>query len=190
MDVYLTYSDQELTSLLRRGDGRAYRVLYSKYWEQTYNNVYKRLRNHDQSEDITQDIFLQLWLKREEVAIVNLGAYLYIAARNSVFRSMEKQAQFIPIADLLNDFESVHDHADSKILTVEFMRAYEALVNALPEGQQTIFRMRFNEDLSPDEIAIKLGLSPKTVRNQLGKAISTLRTSMTMLVAILTFLQK
>jgi RNA polymerase sigma-70 factor (family 1) len=190
MNAYSTYSDQELTALLKGGDDLAYRQLYNNYWAQTYNNIYKRLKDHDKAEDITQDIFLQLWIKREEVAIENVGAYLYTAARNSVFRSMEKQAKLIPIADLLTDLESRHDQADGHLLTVEFMRAYEALVGALPEGQQNIFRMRFNEDLSPDEIALRLGLSPKTVRNQLGKAISTLRTSMMMLAVILTALSK
>lgn len=190
MGTYSAYTDQELTALLKDGDELAYRQLYNSYWAQTYNNIYKRLKDHDKAEDITQDIFLQLWVKREVVNIENMGAYLFTAARNSVFRAMEKQARLIPIVELLTDLESIHDHADGHLLTVEFMKAYEALVSALPEGQQTIFRMRFNEDLSPDEIAAALGLSPKTVRNQLGKAIATLRASMTMLAVILTALTK
>lgn len=190
MTIYSTHTDQELIALLKLGDELAYRQLYNNHWAQTYNNIYKRLKDHDKAEDITQDIFLQLWIKREVVNIENVAGYLFIAARNCVFRSMEQSAHLIPIADLLTDLESSHDHADGHLLTVEFMRAYEALVNALPEGQQTIFRMRFNEDLSPDEIAAALGLSPKTVRNQLGKAIATLRASMMMLAAILTAMSK
>lgn len=190
MAAYSAYTDQELVALLKQGDSDAYQALYGRYWEQTYNNAYKRLKNHDFAEDITQDIFLQLWAKREVTEIGNVGGYFYGAVRNSVYRVMEKQAKFMPVADLLQDLESNNGGADAHLLTIEFMRAYEALVNALPEGQQTIFRMRFNEDMHPDEIALALNISPKTVRNQLGKALSTLRASLMMFTVIMTMLGK
>lgn len=190
MAAYHTYNDSELTGLLKSGDQNAYIALYSKYWAQTYNHIYKRLKDHNQAEDITQDIFLQLWAKREHKEIENLSAYLYGAARNSVYKTIAKQAKFMPIADLLNDIESYHDGADTNLIKIEFLRAYEALINALPEGQKTIFKMRFNEDLSPEEIARALNISPKTVRNQLGKALSSLRASLTMFIVIMAMLEK
>lgn len=191
MTAYNSYTDQELTILLKSGDEHAYRQLFDRHWAQTYANIYKRLKDHSKAEDITQDIFMQLWVNRAKVNILNLGAYLYTASRNSVFRSLEQQAKMMPIADMLDDLENIYERTDGHLLTLEFMSAYEALVSALPSGQQTIFRLRYNQDLSPDEIALKLGISVKTVRNQLGKAISTLRSSMVMmLVAIFSVVQK
>lgn len=182
--------DAMLLQKLKEGNTMAYRALYSKYWEQTYNSIYKRLKNHDQAEDITQDIFLQLWVKREEVQIENLGAYLFVSGRNSVYRWMAEQHKFTPIAGLITELESYGERPDAKLLTMEFMRAYEALIDTLPGAQQTIFRLRYQQDLSPDEIATQLDLSPKTVRNQLGRALATLRSSLTALAVIASFLNK
>jgi len=187
--VYNSLSDAELIALLAESNQIAYRALFARYWEQTYNQVYKRLKDHDIAEDITQDIFMQLWARRSEKQILNIGGYLFGAARNSVFRALERQNRFVVVADLLNDVESPGERTDGHLLTVEFMKAYEALVDALPEGQRVIFRMRFQEDLSPDEIARKLNISPKTVRNQLGRAIASLKDSLLMFSIILSMLK-
>ncbi|MDB5089689.1 MAG: polymerase sigma-70 factor, expansion family 1 [Mucilaginibacter sp.] len=180
--------DKLLLQQLRDGSTFAYRALYEKYWEQTYNNIYKRLKDQEQAEDLTQDVFMQLWIKREETHIENLPAYLYVTARNSVYKSMGKQSKFVPIDDLLENLAKAENQTDARLLKNEFMKAYEALIDTLPLAQQTIFRMRYNECLSPDEIAEALDLSPKTVRNQLGKALIKVKATLGLLslIAILT----
>ena len=182
--------DKLLLQQLRDSNTLAYRALYQKYWEQTYNNIYKRLKDQEQSEDLTQDVFMQLWLKREETNIDNLPAYLYVTARNSVYKLMGKQSRFIPIDDLLANLARAENQTDARLLKNEFMSAYEALIDTLPAGQQTIFRMRYNDGLSPDEIADALDLSPKTVRNQLGKALIKVKTTLGLLSLIAILLNK
>lgn len=180
--------DKLLLQQLRDGSTFAYRALYQRYWEQTYNNIYKRLKDQEQAEDLTQDVFMQLWLKREETLIENLPGYLYVTARNSVYKLMGKQSKFVPIDELLENLAKSENQTDARLLKNEFMKAYEALINTLPLAQQTIFRMRYNDGLSPDEIAEALDLSPKTVRNQLGKALIKVKATLGLLslIAILT----
>ena len=173
--------DKLLLQQLRDGSTFAYRTLYYKYWEQTYNNIYKRLKDQEQAEDLTQDVFMQLWLKREETLIENLPAYLYVTARNSVYKLMGKQSRFVPIDELLENLAKAENQTDARLLKNEFMSAYEALIDTLPAGQQAIFRMRYNDGLSPDEIAEALNLSPKTVRNQLGKALVRVKSALGLL---------
>jgi len=173
--------DKLLLHQLRQGSTHAYRALYEKYWEQTYNQAYKRLRDHDEAEDITQDVFLQLWLKREGTVIENLAAYLFVATRNSVYSYLSKADRFAPVNELLYQLEAHGDQADARLLKTEFLVAYEALIGTLPAAQQTIFRMRYQQDLSPGEIAGILDVSPKTVRNQLGKALSKVKSSLGLL---------
>jgi len=182
--------DKLLLQQLRDSNTFAYRALYQKYWEQTYNNIYKRLKDQQQAEDLTQDVFMQLWLKREETNIDNLPAYLYVAARNSVYKLMGKQSRFIPIDDLLANLAKAENQTDARLLKNEFMNAYEALIGTLPAAQQTIFRMRYNDGLSPDEIAKALDLSPKTVRNQLGKALVKVKTALGLLALIAILMNK
>lgn len=179
-----TVDDQHLLSQMRAGDESAFHSLYNRYWEQVYNAAYKRLNDADYAKDITQDIFLQLWSRREDIAIAYIPGYLYTAVRNNVFKWMEKEQRFTTIPDLLFRLEQKSDQADVEILRKEFMAKYEALVNSLPLGQQEIFKLRFHEDLSTKEIAAKLNISRKTVQNQLGKSVGQLRDALDMLYII------
>lgn len=173
--------DQYLLDLMKEDDESAFHLLYDKYWEQAYNAAYKRLKDADYAKDITQDIFLQFWSRRHELQLVSVPAYLYTAIRNNVFKWMEKEQRFTAIPDLLDLLVYERDQADVELLRKEFMQKYEALVNSLPAAQQTIFKLRFHEDLSTKEIAEKLDISRKTVQNQLGKSVNQLRDSLQLL---------
>jgi len=176
--------DKLLLSQLREGNTDAYRALYQKYWEQVYNHIYKRLKDRDLAEDLTQDVFMQLWTKREETIIENLPAYLFVASRNTVYKQISRQARFVPINELVN-LNMADAQADSRLLLEEFQKAYEVLIGTLPLAQQAIFRMRYQEDFSPAAIAEALNLSPKTVRNQLGKALIKIKTGIGLVTIII-----
>lgn len=173
--------DKFLLRRMQEGSSEAFDALYERYWEVVYSAAYKRLADADYAKDITQDIFLQLWTRREELHIDNLPGYLFTAVRNNVFKWLEKEQKYTPIPELLSQLEISRDQADAYILRKEFMDAYEMLVGSLTSSQQVIFKMRFNQDLSTEEIAEKLNISRKTVQNQLGKSIAQLRQSLTII---------
>jgi RNA polymerase sigma-70 factor (ECF subfamily) len=147
-----------------------------------YNAAYKRLNNHDNAKDIAQDVFTQLWIslavKESSSPIENLAGYLYTAVRNNVLKSIEKDKKFIAVPDLLLNLESFRDHADAEILYHELERSYKAVIDKMPQQQRVIFKMRYEDELTSDAIANELQISPKTVRNQLGKALIKLKTSL------------
>lgn len=176
--------DQYLLTQMKGDDESAFHLLYDRYWEQVYNAAYKRLKDADYAKDITQDIFLQLWSRRKELKIAFVPAYLYMSVRNNVFKWMEKEQRFTTIPDLLSCLEQRSDRADVELLRKEFMAKYEAMVNSLPAAQQTIFKLRFHEDLSTKEIAEKLNISRKTVQNQLGKSVGQLRDALDLLYIV------
>lgn len=176
--------DQYLLTQMKGDDESAFHLLYDRYWEQVYNAAYKRLKDADYAKDITQDIFLQLWSRRKELQIAFVPSYLYMSVRNNVFKWMEKEQRFTTIPDLLSCLEQRSDRADVELLRKEFMAKYEAMVNSLPAAQQTIFKLRFHEDLSTKEIAEKLNISRKTVQNQLGKSVGQLRDALDLLYIV------
>jgi RNA polymerase sigma-70 factor (ECF subfamily) len=178
-------SDRLLLLKLREGNTEAFDALYEKHWQSTYASAFKRLQDADQAKDITQEIFLQLWLKREENEIDNLRAYLFTAVKNKVLNWIERQRRFTPVADLLLELKTSLDQTDAEVLKKEFMSAYEVLLNSLTASQQQIFRMRYQQDLSTIEIAEQLEISRKTVQNQLGKAVAQIRSSLTLLSLLL-----
>jgi len=173
--------DKLLLLDLKEGRTEAFDALYEKYWKRTYAAAFKRLQNPEQAKDIIQDVFLQLWLKREETLIENLPAYLLTAVKNKVFNWMEKERKYTPVPELFLLLKTSQDQTDAELLRKEFSKTYEALINTLTISQQKIFRLRYQQDLSTSEIAEQLNISRKTVQNQLGKAIAQLRASLVMI---------
>ncbi|NGM66377.1 RNA polymerase sigma factor [Sphingobacterium sp. SGR-19] len=178
-------NDKILVEKLRGGDSRAFDAIYQKYWSLIYTAAYKRSDDENVARDIVQDIFLQLWLRKEEMFISNLSAYLYTAVRNRVFKHMAVSGRFVPIPELLDQLAVADNQADAIILKKEFIVHYESLIAKLTKAQQQIFKLRFHEDLSTIQIAERLAIKRKTVQNQLGKSIAQLRD---MLYAVLIFL--
>jgi RNA polymerase sigma-70 factor (family 1) len=179
--------DKLLLLKLKEGNREAFDVLYEKYWQGIYAAAFKRLQDSDQAKDMTQDVFLQLWLKREESDISNLSGYLYTSVKNMIFNWMERERRFTPVPELLLHLKVSMDKADAGILLKEFMQAYEALIATLTPSQQVIFRLRYQQDLSTTEIAEQLDISRKTVQNQLTKAVAQLRASLTLISFFLLF---
>lgn len=177
-EIYET-QDNVLLQELSEGNAESFNILYEKYWGKVYASAIKRLRNHDQAQDITQDIFAALWLKREELHIDNLPAYLHVAVRNKILNLFEKEKHYVPFEQLItNNIRLYGEQADAVVLRNEFLHAYKALVDSLPAERKKIFRFYYDEGLSTEEIANRLGLSRKTIQNQLGRAVTYLKTNL------------
>jgi len=171
-------NDYLLMLQVGQGNKGAFNLLFEKYWEVAYSTAYKRLRDADQAKDIIQDVFAHIWFNKDTLHINNIPAYLNRAIRNKVIKIAAKQKTVHPFFNLPEVLAQEGNGADSPLLQKEFFRSCEALLDTLPPQRQTIFRLRFQDDLPTKEIAGLLGLSRKTVQNQLGKAIQKLRLSM------------
>lgn len=185
-DELLHANDQDLLAEIGRRNGLAFDVLYNRYWKDVFNIAFKRIRNADVAQDVAQDVFVQLWTREKATPIDNLPGYLRIATRNGVFRQMEKESRY---GDLPDDSEGQlrgYGLADGHVLYKEFQAAFEALTNTLPAQQKQVFNLRFQEGRNTQQIAEQLGVSEKTVRNQMGRALAKLRESLIILhVALL-----
>jgi len=184
-----TDTDSILLAELRSGSRSAFNTLYEQYKKDVYLEANKRLQDPELAKDITQDVFTGLWLKASQMQIDNLPGYLFISIRNKVLRSIQRQDKFVPISDLLQDLIANKERPDQDLMYKELLSAYETLVASLPDQQRIIYKMRYTENRSPEEIAAILELSPKTVRNHLGKALSTLKSSL-MVIQIIIYLSE
>jgi len=177
--------DNLLLQQIEQGSKHAFNILYEKHWRKAYTEAYKRLKDSDQAKDIVQEIFTHIWLKRENLHINNLPAYLNVAIRNKVFKLVEKQKLIHPFFNILEDMPATYLQTDDNLLWKEFLTSYEALLNTLPAKRQIIFRLHFQNDLPTKDIAAQLGITRKTVQNQLGKAIEKLKISLLPFLIIL-----
>ncbi len=160
---------------LQEGNTQAFSMLYDKYWADVLDEAYRRLQNLDQAKDVAQEVFIGLWSTAQSIRITNLPAWLHTVVRNQVLKALRMQGRFVSIGEMIDELAHYAEDADAAVLHRELVSAFERLIETLPDQQRLIFRMRYQQDLPPDEIAERLGLSPKTVRNHLGRALSRLK---------------
>ena len=180
--------DKLLLQQIEEGNKNAFSQLYDKYCDQTYTAAYKRLKDSGQAKDIVQEIFIHIWVKREVTHIDNIAAYLNIAVRNRVIKLTAKQKLTDPFFSALENMSSPDLEADTSLIWKELLLSYEALLIALPPKRQTIFRLRFKNDLPTKDIATHMGLTRKTVQNQLRLATEQIRFSIMHLFSLLIIL--
>nr|WP_121271885.1 RNA polymerase sigma-70 factor [Pedobacter schmidteae] len=179
--------DGQLLAEMHNGSGDAFKALYEKYWADVLDEAFKRLADADLAKDVVQEVFTYLWTKAGSLEIKNLPAWLNTVVKNQVFQAMRKQERFVPLTDLFAELESHTEASDALLLRKELVSTYEALIASLPEQQRIIFNLRYRENMSPDEIAQKLNISPKTVRNHLGRALNKLKAAF-LLINLLMFI--
>ena len=183
--------DQILIEQLNASSMEAFSALYDKYSGMVFNFTRSILKDAAICEDITQSCFALMWSRRASISPDgNLPAWLYVVARNAVFKEVRRQVT----ASKYLDYLSNNDNADSQENdlterdTAVIMSEAEAAIDALPESSRMIYKMRFIEGLSVHEISERLDISPKTVETQIARAKNAIRqriSELLMLAAIL-----
>jgi len=88
------YNELELLQEVADGNEDAFRQLFDTYQKRIYSYAYKVTGSQEVTEDILQDVFLQIWTMRQKLTgIENFNAYLHRAAHNAAYKSLEKVAK-------------------------------------------------------------------------------------------------
>ncbi len=176
-----THSDLELWFQVKEKNREAFEILYKKYWESSYSIAYWLLMDREGAKDIVQELFIDLWIKRDQINIVsNFEGYLKIALRNRVFSYIKSSAkQKVRIEGLIRETEdSVATTAQEIYNEKELRSLYQAELQKLPPKMKEVFILNKEEGLSIQEIAQKFSVSEQTIRNQLSSSIKRVRTSL------------
>jgi RNA polymerase sigma factor (sigma-70 family) len=183
--------DSLLIAGIKEGQKPAFDALYHKYWKFAFNMAYKRTNQLDVSKDIVQDVFLGLWLSLSDGSanpIYNFQAYLAGAVRNQCYKWISVQTAYPIVGDVWEEIKANLESAEYQIVYEELLSSYASIVENLPSQQQHIFKKKYEQGLSNDEIALEMGLNPKTVRNHLGKAVEKVKGSFEVLFVLFGFL--
>jgi RNA polymerase sigma factor (sigma-70 family) len=173
--AYKRYADAQLLELLARDDRAAFDTIYDRYWQVMYHSAFKRLRNKQQCREIIQDVFIDLWLRRGQVAINNIQAYLLTAVRFQIYKLVTKEKAGPAFFELYETIAVSFSGVETNLIEKDFMRFVKGWVDVLPEKRKEVFLMHVEYNLSTKEIANQLSISQKTVQNQLGTAMQSLR---------------
>ncbi|SEI92075.1 RNA polymerase sigma-70 factor, ECF subfamily [Cyclobacterium xiamenense] len=167
----------ELVSCLKEGDRDAFHQLYELFATKILCTCKKMYLTHEDAEEVVQEVFLKVWEKRQGLdCTLSFNAYLFTMMRSSIFKRSRKQALEIAYQKYqLNYGERETGSVELELEYEELKHFSEKAIAALPKGQQEVFKLKFTEHLTADEIAGRLQLSKRTVENQLYKATKRLK---------------
>ncbi|MFA5244858.1 MAG: RNA polymerase sigma-70 factor [Pedobacter sp.] len=171
------FSDEKLSVLLFEGDGDAFEEIFNRYWLKLYGVAIKRVKYRETAEEIIQDLFTQLWTKRESIQIhTSLAGYLFTSVRYLVLNHIQKE---IVRENYKDSFQAVntfsHNSTEETVFLNELIRNIEKEVTYLPPQCRSVFELSRKENKTNREIAEVLGISEKTVEGHLTKAIKHLK---------------
>jgi RNA polymerase sigma-70 factor (ECF subfamily) len=172
-------TDKELISSISNGNQDAFNLLYSRHWEDLYKYAFLILKDKDSCKDVIQDVFVWVWEHRKGLDMQSPKSYLKTAVKYKI-------ANHIRTGNIRESFfeETVQfNPAQAEPGAAEFAEANELnhiirlTVANLPVKCREIFRLSREENLSNREIASQLGISIKTVENQMTIALHRIRTN-------------
>jgi RNA polymerase sigma-70 factor (ECF subfamily) len=173
-------TDSNLLRKVRDGDPHAFEKLYYRYYRSVFGFVFKATRSKIETEDIVQDVFARLWGMRAGIEPdKNFKALLFTMVRRAAIdlyrrtgRTHAIFAEEYPKTDISLDFspEDILEHRETKLLL-------QLAIENMPRKQRQIFSLHYDDNLSPTEIAGRLGLSYDNVRKQIYNGKRKLRES-------------
>jgi RNA polymerase sigma-70 factor (ECF subfamily) len=182
-------TDQELLSLIKTGSEIAFQQLFQRHWEKLFVSASKKLGDQELAQELVHDLFLDLWRRREELAIVNLPAYLGKALQYRIINKLiSKKDKFF--FELLENTEESLYKADQALLEKDLTALIISWAEILPERRRHIFIQYYLHHLTTLEIADNLKISQKTVQNQLSISIQDLKAHFGHLLILLVLLDE
>lgn len=164
---------------LRSGDEAAFKWTYELYSERVYRLAFRFLKDHEQSEEIVQDVFLNLWISRANLdENGNMWLYLYVIAKRSCLNALRKVRASAELFQRLQlHISELNNVTEEKVIAADIEHFTEEVISKLPRQQQLVYRLSRGEGLSYKDIAEKLNISQNTVRNHMVEALKTIKAS-------------
>ena len=161
--------DQELISKIKKGDNQAFKLLFQRYYPGLYNFGMSLLHDEEEVRNLIQDIFLQLWEKKNKLDISSAKSYLFTTLNN-------KSLNIIRHLKIVHSYQKDQESTDSQFIKESdahnpFIReAIDKAIKQLPPKAQQCFLLTQVEGKSIKEAAKILEISDKTVENQLSRS--------------------
>ncbi|HEX8351109.1 MAG TPA: RNA polymerase sigma-70 factor [Hymenobacter sp.] len=161
---------------LQHTDGEAFMgLLFRTFYQPLGNVMFRVVQDRATTEDLLQDLFLKVWNNRDTLVITTTyKAYLHRTAMNTALHHLQKHKRQVP-------WDDAHVPEPSRNATSESLDGKEAelavagALKALPPQCRVVFLMSRQDGMSYQQIAEALNLAPKTVENQMGKALRLMR---------------
>ena len=151
-----------------------FKQIFDLYYTPIKNFLYYKSGDVDLAEDLTQDVFMKLWDKREEINQETVKSYLYTIASNMLLNKFRHDKVVFTFAEKNKD-QFNEQSPQYALEEKEFKEQLESIIASMPEKQRDVFLMNRIDELTYKEIADRLELSVKAVEKRMHGALSFLR---------------
>lgn len=166
--------DQLNIAAILRGDTNAFAVLVDRYKHMVFTLAMKILKNHEEAEEVSQDVFLKAY---QQLATFKgeskFSTWLYKIAYNRSLDYLKKQGRSLQThtIDAINEYhlEDIGNVLDEMEATDRKKSVKEA-IGKLPEEDAVIITLHYFEEMSLKEIAVVLGQDPNTLKVRLFRS--------------------
>lgn len=161
---------------LQQGDHKAFEEVFTTYFDKVKYLLTGLLRSESEAEELAQDIFVKLWMNRESIDPGKaFNTYLYTIARNTALNYLKHKLVEENFKNCFNDLDVAADSSDEILFAKEISLLMEMTVCRMPAQRRTIYQLSRGKGISNTEIAEKLGITKKTVENQLSLALQEIK---------------
>ncbi len=165
--------------MLAADDEQAMSLIYRRHYVFLCQVIARILPHGRVAEDIAQEVFFELWKKRKSLQVnISLKAYLRRAGINRSLNHIRDQKIKWEEDDKLPLLKSTLPETDGQLQGEELQKEIDSAIESLPERRRLVFSLSRFEEMTYQEIANHLGISVKTVENQMTQALKDLRSSL------------
>lgn len=159
------------------GDEKAFGDLYNGYHTILYRFVLKFVKSPDLAEDLTQEVFINIWELRSGLTkIDSFRAYLFTAGRNHTLNFLKKASkENAAKGEILRHYNQLQENTEDKLLSEEYRKFIADVLNSLPPQTREIFRLCREQYKSYDEVAAILGISRNAVKKHMVRSHKTFK---------------
>lgn len=170
-------NDKLLLQQLIAGNEQAFLTIFNTYRKEVYAYSLSILKSQTYAEEIVQEVFLKIWIKRNDLDVsLAFKPYIIVITKNMCLNFLKKAAYDNKMREEIfyqsqKSFNPIYNQIQNK----ELEDLQKEALNLLPPRRRLIFEMSRNEGKSYKEISQELGISLNTVKSQMTKALETLR---------------
>lgn len=171
IDDYIVASDRELVGRVLEGDDNAFEYLFNRYRDAIHRLFVQRLGGTNDADDLLQETFIKVYINLHRYnAEYTFGQWAYTIARNTFIDYVRKRQDDLPIDEKFSSPASNTPTPEESVINSQQRHQIELCIARLPENYRRLIRMRFFDEYSYEEIAVKLSLPLGTVKTQIHRA--------------------
>ncbi len=156
--------------LLNEQNSNSFSQIFRKYWQELYDFAYVKTQDKDVAEEIVQELFINLWEKRQELTIRNLRSYFFISVKNRVIDHYRRTT-----FDRLDSIPDLASTTTYPLFLEELEVAIEEAIAQLPEKSRLVFNLKRFENQTTREISQQLSMPERTVEYHYTQATRMLK---------------